>query len=213
MTGRLTNSQTKSTSKMRPRHESLDNPAMGFESIPVVAMTTANKITIFRILLVPVFAYAILTYRDSGQEGHRWLALGAFALAAILDGVDGFIARHFHQKSELGAVLDPTADKLLLASGVVLLSLDQIHLTRLPLWLILVIISRDTILLLGLIIVHITVGRCVVRPRWTGKVATVRWRCHPHCHLRRPVSLRWRTPIKCQSPQRSHTRTVVAGSP
>ncbi len=136
-------------------------------------MTTANKITIFRILLVPVFAYAILTYRDSGADWHRFVALGAFALAAILDGVDGFIARHFHQKSELGAVLDPTADKLLLASGVVLLSLDQTHLTRLPLYLILVIISRDALLLLGLILIHMTVGRCVVRPRWTGKVATV----------------------------------------
>lgn len=146
---------------------------MRFDSTPHVDMTTANKITIFRILLVPVFAYAILTYRDSGQEGHRWLALGAFALAAVLDGVDGFIARHFQQKSELGAVLDPTADKLLLSSGVVLLSLDQVHLTRLPLYLILVIISRDALLLLGLILIHMTVGRCVVRPRWTGKVATV----------------------------------------
>lgn len=136
-------------------------------------MTTANKITIFRILLVPVFAYAILTYRDSGADWHRFVALGAFALAAILDGVDGFIARHFQQKSELGAVLDPTADKLLLASGVVFLSLDHTHLTRLPLYLILVIISRDALLLLGLILIHMTVGRCVVRPRWTGKVATV----------------------------------------
>ncbi len=136
-------------------------------------MTTANKITVLRILLVPLFAYAILSYRESGHEWQRWLALVAFGLAAVLDGVDGFIARRFHQKSELGAILDPTADKLLLATGVVLLSFEHAHLNRLPLWLILVIISRDAFLLLGLMIVHITCGKCDVRPRWTGKVATV----------------------------------------
>lgn len=154
-------------------NENLDFSGAGIDSASRDAMTTANKITIFRILLVPLFAYEILSFRESGIQMERWLALAAFATAAILDGVDGFIARHYHQKSELGAVLDPAADKLLLAAGVVLLSLEHPHLNRLPLWLILAIISRDTILLLGLIIVHITVGRCVVRPRWTGKVATV----------------------------------------
>ena len=85
-------------------------------------MTTANKITIFRILLVPFFVVEILYYVRSGNELHRLLGLIAFAVAAILDGVDGFVARHFNQRSELGTILDPLADKLLLVSAIVLLT-------------------------------------------------------------------------------------------
>ena len=136
-------------------------------------MTTANKITILRILLVPFFVYELLGYRNAGLDSQRWLALSTFALAALLDGVDGFVARRFHQKSELGAVLDPAADKLLLVTGVVLLSLDGIHLNPLPLWLVVTILSRDVLLSLGALVVYYTVGKVTVRPRWTGKVATV----------------------------------------
>src|SRR5207248_11536312 len=86
----------------------------------------------------------------------------------------GYIARHYNQRSELGAILDPLADKLLLVSGIVLLSLDnRPHLPRIPLWLTVTIISRDVILLMGLAVIHLTVGRIVVRPRVIGKVATV----------------------------------------
>ena len=136
-------------------------------------MTTANKVTILRILLIPFFVYQILAYRESGAELDRWLGLLAFALAAILDGVDGFIARRFHQKSELGAVLDPLADKLLLVSAIVLLSLEHPHFQRIPRWLTFMTISRDLLLLLGALLIYITCGRAEVRPRWTGKVATV----------------------------------------
>ena len=136
-------------------------------------MTTANQITIFRILLVPFFVYELLGYRSSGLEYQRWLALSTFAVAALLDGVDGFVARRFHQKSELGAILDPAADKLLLVAGVVLLSLDAIHLNPLPLWLVVTILSRDVLLSLGALLIYFTVGKATVRPRWTGKVATV----------------------------------------
>jgi cardiolipin synthase len=136
-------------------------------------MTTANKITVGRILLIPVFIYLLLQHREHGLDWQRWAALGCFALAAVLDGVDGFVARRFHQKSELGAVLDPLADKLLLVSALILLSLDQRHLSALPPWLNLAIISRDALVVLGLGVVHFTVGKVTVRPRWTGKVATV----------------------------------------
>ena len=136
-------------------------------------MTTANKITIFRILLIPWFIFELLRYRSTGVEFHRVLGLLAFGFAAILDGVDGFVARRFHQRSELGAVLDPTADKLLLVSAVILLSLTGIHLTPLPLWFAVVILSRDVLLSLGALVVYYTVGLVKVRPRWTGKVATV----------------------------------------
>ena len=103
-----------------------------------------------------------------------WLALGAFFLASVCDGVDGYIARRFNQRSELGALLDPLADKLLLVSGVVLLSLNnEPYLTRLPLWFAGTVIGRDVLLLVGLVVIYVTAGKPVIRPRWTGKVATV----------------------------------------
>ncbi len=80
-------------------------------------MTTANKVTILRILLVPVFIVEILYYFKNGNEVHRLAGLLCFAIAAILDGVDGYIARRYNQRSELGAILDPLGDKLLLVSG------------------------------------------------------------------------------------------------
>ncbi len=136
-------------------------------------MTTANKITILRILLIPYFVYQILGYRESGIELDRWLALAAFGLAALLDGVDGFVARKFHQRSELGAVLDPLADKLLLVSALVLLSLDHPHFDRIPRWLTLIVVSRDLLILAGALVIYMTCGRAEVHPRWSGKVATV----------------------------------------
>ena len=136
-------------------------------------MTTANKITVGRILLTPLFIYLLLQHREHGQDWQRWAALGCFAVAAALDGVDGFVARRFHQKSELGAVLDPLADKLLLVSALILLSLDQKHLGTLPPWLNFTVISRDALVVLGLGVVHFTVGKVKVRTHLTGKAATV----------------------------------------
>ena len=137
-------------------------------------MTTANKVTVLRILLVPFFVVEVLYYVNTGNETHRLLALISFAVASICDGVDGYIARHYNQKSELGAILDPLADKLLLVSGVVVLSFDHRPLLeRIPLWLTGTIIGRDVVLLLGLIVIQIMVGKVKVRPRSVGKVATV----------------------------------------
>lgn len=137
-------------------------------------MTTANKITVIRILLVPVFIAEVLYYADTGREWQRLAALITFAVAALSDGIDGYIARRFNQRSVLGAILDPLADKLLLVSGIVLLSRHVGHgLERIPFWLTMTVIGRDAILLLGLIIVHYICGRMNVRPHLVGKVATV----------------------------------------
>lgn len=137
-------------------------------------MTTANKITIFRILLVPFFVVEILYYFKNGEEMHRILGFLSFVVAAVLDGVDGYIARRYNQKSELGAILDPLADKLLLVSAIVLLSLpNQHYLKTIPLWLTATIISRDVMVLIGLSVIQITCGKVVVRPRLVGKLATV----------------------------------------
>ncbi|MSU32321.1 MAG: CDP-alcohol phosphatidyltransferase family protein [Pedosphaera sp.] len=136
-------------------------------------MTTANKITLFRTLLVPVFVYAFLCFREDGILWVRWVCLGTFAVVAILDGVDGFVARRFHQKSELGGVLDPLADKLLLVSGIVLLALPENRLERLPIWLPLIILTRDVLLVIGWGVIQSTCGSVNVRPRISGKISTV----------------------------------------
>ena len=137
-------------------------------------MTTANKVTILRILLIPFFVAAVLYYVRTGEEWWRISGLLCFAVASICDGVDGYIARHYNQLSELGTILDPLADKLLLVSGVIVLSLDNVpHLDRMPLWLTVTIIGRDVVLLIGLAVIHLTVGKVTVRPRMVGKVATV----------------------------------------
>jgi CDP-diacylglycerol--glycerol-3-phosphate 3-phosphatidyltransferase len=136
-------------------------------------MTTANKVTILRILFIPFFVVEILYYMKDGHESHRLLAIIAFGVASICDGVDGFIARHFNQRSELGAILDPLADKLLLVSGIVVFSLNSPHLGSIPLWLTGTIIGRDLLLLIGLVVIQMMVGKVTIRSRILGKVATV----------------------------------------
>ena len=137
-------------------------------------MTTANKVTILRILLIPFFVVELIYYVETGNEIHRLVAILSFAVAAILDGVDGYIARHYNQKSELGAILDPLADKLLLVSGIVALSFNHGNLLgQIPLWLTGTIIGRDFLILIGMVVIHLTVGKVVVHPRFIGKCATV----------------------------------------
>ncbi len=137
-------------------------------------MTTANKITILRILLIPFFVVELIYYLQTGNEIHRLLALLSFAITAILDAVDGYIARRYNQKSELGAILDPLADKLLLVSAIVTLSFNRSpHLGQIPLWLTGTIIGRDLLILIGIVVIRLTVSKVKVRPRLSGKIATV----------------------------------------
>ncbi len=137
-------------------------------------MTTANKITILRILLIPFFVVELVYYVETGNEIHRFVAILSFAVAAILDGVDGYIARHYNQISELGKILDPLADKLLLVSGIVALSFNHgTFLGQIPLWLTGTILGRDFLILIGMVVINLTVGKVVVHPRFIGKCATV----------------------------------------
>ena len=144
-------------------------------------MTLANKITICRILLIPVFIWLTLDYiRDSqrgeGREGQRWLACAVFALASVSDAVDGYIARRYKQKTELGTYLDPLADKMLLVSALVLLSVrfkEKSPFDLLPLWFPVLVISRDLIILGGIVLIHMITGHVKARPRLVGKAATV----------------------------------------
>src|SRR4051812_46690202 len=122
--------------------------AKGFQDFGQ-GMTTANKITILRILLTPFFVVEALYYVTTGNEVYRLIAILSFAVAAICDGVDGYVARRYNQRSELGAILDPLADKLLLVSAIVLLSLNWPYFERIPLWLTCTIIGRDILIVSG----------------------------------------------------------------
>lgn len=137
-------------------------------------MTTANKITILRMLLIPLFVIETIYYVRTGNEVHRLVAVLSFAVTAISDGVDGYIARRYKQISELGKILDPLADKMLLVSGIVLLSFNNApYLRQIPLWLTGAILGRDLLLGIGAVVIRLVVGKITVQPRLTGKVATV----------------------------------------
>lgn len=139
-------------------------------------MTTANKITLVRIALIPVFVMFAIYYGRSVSGGNpeewfRWMAVGAFGLAALSDGLDGFIARRYGQWTDLGAVLDPIADKGLLLAAIVTLSFSQ-WAYELPVWFTVVVIARDIIVMLGAVGLMLLQGKAVVRPTLAGKAAT-----------------------------------------
>jgi cardiolipin synthase len=124
-------------------------------------MGLANSLTVLRILLVPVFV-ALLVYRKPGA------ALIVFGLAAATDMLDGYVARRQRSQSRLGAFLDPTADKLLLTASFATLT----YLRVLPAWIMIVVISRDVILVAGALLIHMVGGHIYPRPTWAGKLAT-----------------------------------------
>ena len=139
-------------------------------------MTLANQLTIARILLIPVFVFLCISHGrslDSGAslEWQRGAAILVFILAAATDGLDGYIARHWNQRSRLGAVLDPIADKGLLLTAIVTLSFsDWNH--AFPLWFPVLVIARDVVILAGCGILYFLNGGLDVKPSWTGKAAT-----------------------------------------
>ncbi len=139
-------------------------------------MTTANKITITRILLIPLFVMMAIYYGASVQRGapiawQRWCAIGIFVIAAASDGIDGYIARRYNQRSRLGVTLDPIADKGLLLAGIITLSITQ-WAYKFPLWFPVLVITRDSIIVAGAMILHLLNGSVQVKPSWTGKCAT-----------------------------------------
>lgn len=143
-------------------------------------MTTASKITVARILLVPVFgvlavAYAASVAASAENPALRHAALAAFVLAASTDGIDGWVARRFHQTSAFGAFIDPIADKALMIVGVVILSLVDWGEPgwRLPPWFAVLAFSRDALILIGLGVLYTTKRRIRLHPHWSGKVCTV----------------------------------------
>ena len=139
-------------------------------------MTTANQITIGRIVLVPFFVVQLLYYFRTGDELHRYLAMAAFLVATISDGVDGYLARHRGQATQLGSYLDPLADKLLMFSGLIVLSIEfesNPFEQRIPLWLTGVVIGRDAIVVTGSALLFAVLGNVEVKPLFMSKASAV----------------------------------------
>lgn len=136
-------------------------------------MNLANKISIARILLIPFFIGSIVYYRS--ENGWRaYLPLYLFLLGVLSDGMDGFIARRFNQRTELGTIIDPMADKLLIVTAFICLSLSKniSQNLRLPAWLPILVISRDIIIVLGTVVIHLIKGSIEIMPTMWGKITT-----------------------------------------
>jgi cardiolipin synthase len=125
-------------------------------------MNLPNYITLARIVLIPFFVNFMI-------YGYYGAALAVFVAACVTDALDGMIARLTNQKTELGAFLDPMADKLLIVAAFVTLVL----LGMLPVWLVIIVVSRDIILVLGSIVIYFTDHEFKARPSIIGKATTV----------------------------------------
>lgn len=139
-------------------------------------MTWASKISLVRLLLIPVFVLFAVSYSESINRGAedirlRFFALAVFAVASLTDALDGYVARRFNQCSRLGRILDPAADKLLVLTALVTLSVTNWH-AGLPLWFGVLVITRDIVIVTGVLVIRSITGRLLVQPSMTGKICT-----------------------------------------
>ncbi len=139
-------------------------------------MNLPNQITIGRILLIPVFVVLAIYYGRTATAGHpdetlRLATIGIFLLAALSDGIDGWLARKFHLKSRLGAILDPLADKGLMLTAIITLSVTNWP-YQLPVWYPVLVIARDIIIVTGCGVLRLLNDHLNVRPSLLGKTST-----------------------------------------
>jgi cardiolipin synthase len=134
-------------------------------------LTVPNTLTVFRMVLIPVFVTLLFYQRFV-------LALAVFVIAGLTDGLDGLLARRFDQQSQLGTVLDPIADKLMMVTAFIVLSMRSVfpqplpsHLP-IPFWVTIAVISRDVFIVVGAAAINIMTGFRGFRPSWLGKLNT-----------------------------------------
>jgi CDP-diacylglycerol--glycerol-3-phosphate 3-phosphatidyltransferase len=135
-------------------------------------------LTMLRLLLLPLFLYLLLL--DAGPDfggrvnPHRWWAMAVFAVMALTDKLDGYLARRLHQTTRLGTLLDPIADKLLVASSLILLGSKWVAAPgfAIPLYVVVAVYGKDVIVAAGSIFLLYTVGSVAIRPRPLGKLGT-----------------------------------------
>jgi cardiolipin synthase len=141
--------------------EEINNGIMASRPVSQASLTIPNLITLFRIILTPLFIIFLI-------QGNYRKALAVFILAGVSDLADGLIARTWQQKSRLGSYLDPLADKVLMAASFVTLSIYQ----QIPSWLTVVVLSRDVALALGVLVFRLADIPLVIRPTLAGKWTT-----------------------------------------
>jgi cardiolipin synthase len=124
-------------------------------------MNLPNALTVIRILLVPLFLYEVI-------NGKFLFAAAIYLIAAVTDGLDGFIARFWNMQTRLGTFLDPTADKLLIATSFISLAMLGV----VPLWLALAVITRDVIIVTGSLVVYLIKNSLTIKPHPISKVTT-----------------------------------------
>lgn len=128
-------------------------------------------LTVFRMVLIPVFVTMLFYQRFV-------VALGVFICAGLTDGLDGLLARRFDQRSQLGTILDPIADKLMMVTAFIVLSMRSIFPAPLPphlpvpFWVTIAVISRDVFIIVGAAAINIMTGFRGFRPSWLGKINT-----------------------------------------
>ncbi len=129
-------------------------------------LTYANQLTILRMIFVPCFVLLVI-------YGHPRTAAFIFFLAGLTDGLDGWLARVFQQKTNLGQFLDPMADKLLLTAAFVTLTVPSVPVAvHIPAWLTVLTISRDVVIALSALIIHLQTGHTKFPPTILGKCTT-----------------------------------------
>jgi cardiolipin synthase len=133
-------------------------------STPV--LTVANQLTLLRMGLAPLLVVLVL-------QGRMTWACVVFFVAGVTDALDGLIARISGQQTTLGAMLDPVADKVLMTSSFIALTWGSGVAVPIPIWLTVVVLSRDAIIIVSVAIVNMTLGRRIFYPSALGKLATV----------------------------------------
>lgn len=128
------------------------------------SMNIPNFLTILRVIAIPFFIVTL-------SYGYTGIALAIFVGCGVTDGLDGFIARTFHQRTKIGAFLDPLADKLLLTSTFITLAIIDLP-NKIPFWLIVTVISRDIIIPVGIATLFMLGTRVQIAPTWIGKFTT-----------------------------------------
>ena len=130
-------------------------------------MNTANMLTLFRMVLVP-FYLVFLYYSHTESNAYLWLSLAIFMVVAVGDAVDGYVARKLRQVTSLGSFLDPLCDKMILWVSFVIFA----YYDRIPFWLVILIMSKDALIVVGGIALHFFDCDCSINPNFWGKGAS-----------------------------------------
>ena len=142
---------------------------MSESQISSKVLTIPNILTFLRMALIPVFAILLVYHREG------W-ALIVFTIAGVSDGIDGFVARRFKQESELGTIIDPIADKLLMTTAFVMLTLPSVmgnaRFLPVPFWVTATVIGRDVMIVAVAGAINVMTGFHGFKPSWLGKAST-----------------------------------------